>query len=204
MRKFLWKNFLYGRTVFLLSESFCSDSAAYAEFSPLRVESFVMLTESFKMMWESRVWRFCAFHTVRGVFLVLVWFFPLISVFSVWSLTFFSCILSSFPSADSKYLMYYSCVSARILITFLSSWISCTSSSCSSSYISPSVLARARLAPVAAFSDILWLCVALLFSVLYYALYRCIFESLVLLCVDMLSVKSLSEKNWKNFTKICM
>src|SRR5437660_2028958 len=27
------------------------------------------------MMWESRVWRFCAFHTVGGVFLVLVWFF---------------------------------------------------------------------------------------------------------------------------------
>src|SRR5436190_1280179 len=58
------KNFLYGRTVFLLSESSCSDSAAYAGFSPLRVESFIMLTESFKMMWESRVWRFCAFHTV--------------------------------------------------------------------------------------------------------------------------------------------
>src|SRR5436190_2958925 len=69
------KNFLYGGTVFLLSESFCSDSAAYAGFSPLRVESFVVLTESFKMMWESRVWRFCAFYTVGGVFLVLVWFF---------------------------------------------------------------------------------------------------------------------------------
>src|SRR5438105_9684185 len=68
------KIFLYGRTVFLLSESSCSDSAAYAGFSPLRVESFVMLAESFKMMWESRVWRFCAFHTVREVFLVLVWF----------------------------------------------------------------------------------------------------------------------------------
>src|SRR5438105_13424536 len=69
------KIFLYGGTVFLLSESSCSDSAAYAGFSPLRVESFVVLTESFKMMWESRVWRFCAFHTVGGVFLVLVWFF---------------------------------------------------------------------------------------------------------------------------------
>src|SRR5437867_252635 len=72
---FVKKIFLYGRTVFLLSESSCSDSAAYAGFSPLRVESFIMLTESFKMMWESRVWRFCAFHTVGGVFLVLVWFF---------------------------------------------------------------------------------------------------------------------------------
>src|SRR5438128_3159004 len=69
------KNFLYDRTVFLLSESSCSDSAAYAGFSPLRVESFVMLAESFKMMCESRVWRFCVFHTVGGVFLVLVWFF---------------------------------------------------------------------------------------------------------------------------------
>src|SRR5437660_9381727 len=69
------KNFLYNRTVFLLSESSCSDSAAYAGFSPLRVESFIVLTESFKMMWELRVRRFCAFHTVGGVFLVLVWFF---------------------------------------------------------------------------------------------------------------------------------
>src|SRR5881396_2070223 len=72
---FMKNFFLYGRTVFLLSESSCSDSVAYAGFSPLRVESFIMLTESFKMMWESRVWRFCAFHTVGGVFLVLVWFF---------------------------------------------------------------------------------------------------------------------------------
>src|SRR4051794_38009374 len=27
------------------------------------------------MMWESTVWRFCVFRTVRGVFLVLMWFF---------------------------------------------------------------------------------------------------------------------------------
>src|SRR5437762_3736560 len=75
------KNFLYSGTVFLLSESSCSDSAAYAGFSSLRVESFIMLTESFKMMWESRVCRFCAFHTVGGVFLVLVWFCKLTYIY---------------------------------------------------------------------------------------------------------------------------
>src|SRR5437762_9697925 len=61
---FYEKFFLYGRTVFLLSESSCSDSAAYAGFSPLRVESFVVLTESFKMILESTVWNAHNLHTL--------------------------------------------------------------------------------------------------------------------------------------------
>src|SRR5437870_1162654 len=98
------------------------------------------------------------------------------------------CLRFSLPLASSFVVF----VAVRIFITFLRLLISCSSFSYSSLYVSPSVLARARLAPVAAFSDIfvaLLFLVALLFSVLYYALYRCIFESLALLCVDVLSAK---------------